>query len=261
MTFSVSFRSVAAVAALVAGTAVGMASNANAAGEAPKPPSQSWSSDGMFGTFDRATLRRGLQVYREVCASCHSMDLVAFRHLGQIGFSEDEIKAIASEYEVEDGPNDEGDMFTRAATPADSFVAPFANDNAARASNGGALPPDFSLIIKARPGGPDYMYALLTGYDDAPDDFELSEGMNYNTYFSGHQIAMAAPLYEDGVEFADGTPATVEQMAHDLSEFLHWVSEPDLEERKRLGLGVLIFLIVFTGLAYQLKRRIWSDIH
>ena len=261
MTFSVSFRTVAAVAALVVGTAIGATTSANAAGGGSTPPAQSWSSDGMFGTFDRASLRRGLQVYRDVCASCHSMDLVAFRHLSEIGFSEDEIKAVASEYEVEDGPNEDGDMFDRTAIPADWFPAPFDNDNAARASNGGALPPDFSLIVKARPNGADYIYALLTGYADAPADVELGEGMNYNTYFPGHQIAMAAPLFEDAVEYADGTPATVEQMSRDVTEFLHWASEPDLENRKRLGLGVLIFLIVFTGLAYQWKRRVWADVH
>lgn len=260
MTFTVSFRSVCAAMCIIAAGATVQATPAGAAG-GEHPPARSWSSDGMFGTFDRAALRRGLQVYRNVCAACHSLDLVAFRHLSQIGYSEDEIKQIASEYEVEDGPDDNGDMFTRPGIPADAFPAPFPNDKAAAAAMG-ALPPDLSLIVKARAGGADYLHALLTGYADAPSDVDLPDGSNYNPYFSlTGGLAMAPPLYEEAVEYGDGTPATVEQMAADVTEFLHWAAEPDLEDRKSLGLGVLIFLIVFTGLTYALKRRIWSDLH
>ncbi|MHC8508814.1 MAG: cytochrome c1 [Rhodospirillales bacterium] len=254
-------RVLCAAAALAAGVAVAAAPGAFAAGDGPKPPPQAWSSDGPFGTFDRAALRRGMQVYQEVCASCHSLDLVAFRHLGQIGFSADEQNAVAAEYDIIDGPNDDGDMFERSGKPFDYFPAPFENDKAAAAANGGAAPPDLSLIVKGRQHGADYIYALLTGYADPPAGFDLQEGANYNTYYRGQQIAMAAPLLDDIVEFADGTPATVDQMARDVTEFLHWTSEPDLEDRKGLGLAVLIFLGVFTVLALLWKRRIWSDLH
>lgn len=227
-----------------------------------KPAKQDWSWQGPFGTFDRAALRRGLQVYAEVCGSCHGVKLVAYRNLMDIGFSEDEVKAFASEYEVEDGPDDEGEMFTREAKPADRFVEPFANENAARASNNGALPPDLSLMTKARIGGPDYLYALLTGYEEeAPEGFELLEGMSYNHYFPGNQIAMAPPIDDEAVEYADETEASKEQIARDIVTFLAWTAEPELEERKRLGIKVLIFLTVLTGLLYGLKRKIWADLH
>ena len=160
-----------------------------------------------------------------------------------------------------DGPDDEGEMFERPGLASDYFPAPFANENAAAASNGGAIPPDLSLVAKSRKGGPDYIYALLTGYVEAPADFELLEGLNYNTYFPGNQIAMAPPLDDDAVEYADGTPATLEQMSSDLATFLMWTAEPKLEERKRVGIKVLLFLIVFTGLLYAVKRRVWADLH
>ena len=221
-----------------------------------------WSFDGIAGTYDRAVLRRGLQVYLEVCASCHSLNLVAYRHLGGVGFAAEEIKAIAAEFEVEDGPNEEGDMFSRTARPTDNFPAPFANDQAARVANGGALPPDLSVINKARKGGADYLYSLLSGYrEEAPQGFELMEGMSYNDYFRGHQIAMPPPLAEDGVEYADGTKASVEQMATDVTTFLEWAGEPNMEERKRLGIKVLLFLLVLTAMLYALKRKIWADLH
>jgi len=246
--------------AMVLGATLGGAP-AEAAGGA-KPPSQDWSWSGPFGTFDRASLRRGLQVYAEVCASCHGVHLVAYRNLMDIGFSEDEVKAFASEYEVEDGPDEEGEMYMRAARPADRFVSPFANDNAARASNNGALPPDLSLMTKARVGGADYVYALLTGYEEeAPEGIEVLEGMSYNHFFPGNQIAMAPPIDDDSVEYADGTVATKEQISKDIVTFLTWTAEPEMEQRKRLGIKVLIFLVVFTGLLYALKRRIWADLH
>ena len=238
-------------------------------------PAQDWSFQGLMGRYDRGEIRRGLQVYREVCASCHALRLVAYRNLGDVGFSEKEIKAIAAEYELTDGPNDEGEMFQRPAKPADRFVSPFPNNNAARAANSGALPPDLSLMTKARGGGADYLYAILTGYqDEVPEahleaykeenegkEFELMEGMQFNTYFPGNQIAMPPPLADEGVEYADGTKATLSQQARDVTVFLNWAASPELEERKRLGIKVLLFLLVLTGMLYALKRQIWSDLH
>lgn len=255
------FSSLALAITVAFGAWAGSVTQADAAGAAIEYPDRSWSWEGPFGTFDRAALRRGLQVYKEVCSSCHGLELVAYRNLQDVGFSEDEVKALAEQYEVMDGPDDEGEMYLRPAAPADRFVSPFPNDNAARASNGGALPPDLSLIIKARANGADYVHALLTGYEDPPADFDLMPGMNYNKYFSGHQIAMAAPVGDGWVDYADGTEASLDQIASDVTAFLAWAAEPELEERKRLGLKVIIFLIVFTGLAYALKRKIWSDIH
>lgn len=247
---------VAAAAVVLGGT------SPVAAAEAPEAPSQDWSFSGMFGSFDRGSLRRGLQVYREVCASCHSLDLIAFRNLGDVGFSPDEIQAIAEEYEVEDGPDDEGEMFLRPAKASDRFVAPFPNEQAARASNNGAYPPDLSLMVKARKNGANYLYAVLTGYEEeAPEGVELMDGMYYNNYFPGHQIAMAPPLFEEGVEYADGTEATVEQQAEDVVTFLAWAAMPEMEERKRMGIKVLLFLVVLTAMLYALKRKIWSDLH
>jgi ubiquinol-cytochrome c reductase cytochrome c1 subunit len=247
---------------LGAAVALALATGAASAAEGPKLVAQDWSFDGIFGTYDRAALRRGLQVHQEVCASCHGLKLVAYRNLGAVGFSADEIKAIAGEFEVTDGPNDDGDMFTRPARPADRFASPFENVQAARASNNGALPPDLSLITKARKGGGDYIYALLSGYaEEPPADFELADGMYYNKVFPGHQIAMNPPLGDDAVEYTDGTKATTAQMAKDVTTFLVWAAEPEMEERKRLGIKVMLFLIVLTGLLYALKRKIWSDLH
>ena len=232
------------------------------AAEGPSLPTQKWSFQGMFGTYDRAALRRGFQVYTEVCASCHSLRLVSYRHLGSVGFSEDEVKAIAAEIEVEDGPNDDGDMFTRPGKPSDRFASPFANEKAARASNNGALPPDLSLMVKARKGGPDYLHSLLTGYAETPPEgVTVMEGMNYNKYFPGNQIAMAPPLADEAVEYADDTEATLDRHSRDVVTFLAWAASPELEERKRLGIKVLIFLIVLTGMLYALKRQIWSNLH
>lgn len=232
---------------------------AGAAGEAQVPPSRGWSWEGVFGSYDRAAAQRGLQIYREVCAGCHSMQFLFYRDLEGLGYGEEEVKAIASEYEVQDGPDADGEMFDRTAIASDRFVSPYPNDNAARSVNNGALPPDLSLIVEARPHGADYLYALLTGYSEVvPDGIELQDGMNYNAWFKGNQIAMAQPLYEDGVEYADGTPATISQMASDVTTFLAWASEPNLEERKSLGIKVMIFLVIFLGMLIALKRRIWS---
>ena len=241
--------------------AVSLAGSVHAAGEKPEPPDQNWSFNGIFGTFDRGELQRGFQVYKTVCAACHSLRLIDFRHLAGIGYKENQIKAIAETYEVTDGPNDEGEMFQRPGRPADQFPSPFPNEQAARAANGGAYPPDLSLIIKARAGGADYLHALLTGYSEPPAGFEMQPGMNYNTYFSGHQIAMAAPLTDEAVEYADGTTPTMAQHARDVTAFLAWTAEPELEDRKRMGIKVILFLIVFTAMLYALKRAIWRDLH
>ena len=222
---------------------------------------RSWSFYGIFGTYDRASMQRGFQVYVEVCAACHGLKRIAFRNLVNIGFNEAEAKAIAADYEIEDGPDQEGEMFTRPGRLADYFVSPFANDNAARASNNGALPPDLSLISKARKGGPDYLYALLVGYTEPPGGEELPDGMYHSLVFPGGQIAMPPPLFADAVEYADGTSATVPRMAEDLSHFLVWTAETKLEERKRLGLKVMIVLIILAGLLYAVKKRVWADLH
>ena len=226
-----------------------------------KLPSPGWSFNGPFGTFDPAARQRGFQIYREVCSACHSMSLMHYRDLEDIGFSEDQVKAIAASVQVQDGPNDNGDMFERPGRPYDTFKAPFPNDQAARAANNGALPPDLSLIVKAREGGPDYVYGILTGFGDAPAGFKMMSGMNYNKYFPGHQIAMPQPLTADRVTYADGTKATLDQEAHDVVTFLAWTAEPHLEVRHRIGMKVLIFLLVLSGLLYAVKRKVWRDVH
>lgn len=231
-----------------------------AAEEGPALEHQNWPWLGVFGKYDQAQLKRGFQVYHDVCSACHSLNLVAYRNLTAIGFTEDEIKTLAAEKTVKDGPNDQGEMFDRPARPSDHFVPPFANDQAARAANNGALPPDQSLLVKARKGGPDYVYALLMGYVDPPEGFTVNDGMNYNTVFPGHQIAMPAPIVDDAVTYADGTKATKEQIAKDITAFLNWTSEPELDTRHSLGLEVLGFLVVLTALFYALKRKVWSDV-
>ncbi|PIW25779.1 MAG: cytochrome c1 [Rhodospirillales bacterium CG15_BIG_FIL_POST_REV_8_21_14_020_66_15] len=268
------FVTAAAVSAVVLGTAP-----AQAAGNVATPAVQDWSFKGLFGTFDRASAQRGYKVYKEVCSACHSLNLIKFRNLQDLGFSEAQVKALAAEYEIQDGPNDDGEMFTRKRTPSDPLPAPFANEKAAAAANNGKAPPDLSLITKARaqggdsvikvslkhPGGftlgADYVYALLTGYGEPPAGVEVPDGGNYNKYFPGGVIAMASPLAADAVEFSDGTKATVAQMAHDVTMFLSWAAEPELEARKRLGVKVMLFLLVLTGMLFALKRKIWSDIH
>ena len=239
----------------------GVAGAARAQEEAPSPPHQGWSFEGVFGTYDRAAEQRGFQVYKEVCSACHVVKHLYFRDLTEIGYSEDEVKGIAAQYQVTDGPNDQGEMYQRPGRPSDPIPGPFPNDQAARAANNGALPPDLSLITKARDGGADYVYAILNGFRDAPANFKVLEGMYYNEYFPGHQIKMPPPLNPDQVKFADGTAATVPQMAHDVVTFLSWAAEPTLEERHRIGFKVILFLVVATGVFYAAKRKIWSRIH
>jgi ubiquinol-cytochrome c reductase cytochrome c1 subunit len=220
-----------------------------------------WPHDGMFGTFDRAGLQRGFQVYQNVCQSCHGMKYLAFRNLEALGYGEEEIKAIAAQYTVVDGPNDQGEMFERPGRPSDRKPGPYKNEAEARAAQGGALPPDLSLLVKAREGHEDYVYSVLTGYQEPPPDVEPREGMYYNPYYPGQWIAMPPPLAPDAVTYEDGTPATPEQMAHDVTQFLALVAEPTLEVRKQTGLKVVLFLIVVTGLFLAYKRRIWADVH
>jgi ubiquinol-cytochrome c reductase cytochrome c1 subunit len=215
----------------------------------------------VFGTYDRAALQRGFQVYKEVCSVCHPVKHLYYRDLEELGYSEDQVKGIAAQAQVTDGPNDQGEMFQRPARPSDPIPGPFANDQAARVANNGALPPDLSLIAKAREGGPDYVYAILTGFKDAPGGFKMNSNMYYDEYFAGHQIAMPPPLSPDQVKFADGSPSTVPQMAHDVVSFLSWAAEPTLDERHRMGFKVFLFLIVATGVFYAAKRKIWSRVH
>lgn len=245
-----------------------------------KPVEQNWSFEGPFGTYDRGQLQRGLKVYREACSACHSMELVAFRSLEELGYSEEQVKALAAEYTVQDGPNADGDMFERAGIPSDRFPSPFPNKEAAAAANNGAPPPDFSLIAKARAaergfptfvfdvftqyaeGGPDYIYALLTGYEDeVPEGIEVQEGTYYNPHFiAGPALAMPPPLSDGQVTYDDGSPETLDQYSRDVAAFLMWAAEPHLEARKQTGFVVMIFLVVFAGLVYLTKRKIWADV-
>lgn len=252
------FKTTALTIALGLGLGAG---TAHATGETPEVPSHEWTFDGVFGTFDRAAAQRGLQVYLEVCSTCHSLSLVSYRNLADLGFNEDEVKAIAARYMVTDGPDENGEMFERPGIPADRFVAPFPNEQAARAANNGALPPDLSLIYKAREGGADYLQAFLTGFEEPPADVELMPGMYWNEYFPGHQTAMPDILMDGGVEFADGTEATAENQARAVVNFLAWAAEPHMEERKRMGAKVVLFLLVFTGMMYAVKRKVWADLH
>ena len=221
---------------------------------------QKWPFNGIFGRFDNTALQRGFKVYREVCAACHGIRHISYRDLKDIGYSSDEIKSIAGEYEITDGPNDEGEMFQREALPSDKFVGPYENDNVARLANNGAYPPDLSLIVKARAGGADYLYSLLSGYKEFPEGFEASEGMYYNIFYPGNQIAMPSPIMDDIVEYDDGTEATQSQIAKDVTSFLAWTAEPELEERKSLGVKTIFFLILITIMLLGVKRKIWKDV-
>jgi ubiquinol-cytochrome c reductase cytochrome b/c1 subunit len=247
--------------------------------ESPVPPRQKWSFSGPLGHWDRAQLQRGLKVYREVCSVCHGLKFVAFRNLEELGFSEGQVKTIASEYKIQDGPNDQGEMFERDGRPADYFPPPWPNENAARARYNG-VPPDFSVLAKARSyergfpwfildvftqfqeQGVDYIHALMTGYKDkAPEGVTLPPGSFYNEYFPGHALAMPPPLTDKRVDYIDGSPTTVDQYAKDVAAFMMWAAEPNLETRKRIGFQVMIFLIVFAGLLYFTKKRVWANAH
>ena len=222
--------------------------------------SLNWSFNGIAGSFDRPALRRGLEVFLNVCSSCHSLKYVSYRNLVDLGLSVDEAKEIAGRHQITDGPDDQGEMFYRPGILADHFVPPFANEKAARFAMNGALPPDLSLMAKARKRGPDYIYSVLIGFVDPPAGVEPVPGMFYNAAFPGHAIAMPPPLADGLLDYADGTKATVEQMAMDVVQFLEWTAEPKLEDRKRLGIGVMIFLVILAGLLFAVKRRVWSDV-
>jgi ubiquinol-cytochrome c reductase cytochrome c1 subunit len=230
------------------------------AAEEIKLPKQEWSFNGVLGHFDKQQVQRGFQVYKDVCAACHSLQYLSFRNFADLGYSEEQVKALAGGYQVEDGPNDDGEMFKRKAKASDRLPKPFPNDAFARAANGGALPPDLSLVTKARHGGPDYIYNLLIGYEDPPAGVTMMEGMNYNKFFPGHQIAMAKQIQDGLVTFADGAPNDAAAIAKDVTAFLHWAAEPKLEARHSTGLRVLLYTLLFTVLAYFVKRRIWARV-
>ena len=222
-----------------------------------------WSFKGLFGKFDRGSLQRGYQVYKEVCAGCHSMKYLSYRNLSEKGgpeFSIAETKAIAASYEVVDGPNSDGEMFTRPAKMSDKFVMPFENIKAAQAANGGAYPPDMSVLAKARSGGVDYIYSVLLGYEDPPNGVTLDDGVYYNKYMYGNNIKMAQPLMDGAVEYGDGTVASEKQMAKDVTTFLMWAAEPHLEARHKMGFKAILYLIILTILVYLSMKKIWSRI-
>ena len=233
------------------------------AAETVKPIKVDWSFKGLTGKFDRASLQRGFQVYKEVCASCHSMQYLSYRNLGEPGgpeFSKEEVKAISASVEVQDGPDSQGEMFTRPGKPSDKFVSPYPNMEASIAANGGAYPPDMSVLVKARPGGANYIYSVLMGYEDPPSGFVLDEGVYYNKYMTGNKIKMSEPLLEGIVEYSDGTLASEEQMAKDVTTFLAWAAEPELETRHKTGFKVLVYLILLSILVYLSMKKVWSRI-
>jgi cytochrome c1 len=281
---------------LAAGAAIlaGLSTAAYAAVEAlsPVPEAQHWSFDGPFGTYDRAEVQRGYQIYKEVCSACHALSLLSYRNLADIGLTDDQIKDQIKDIKVQDGPNDQGEMFDRPAKLSDRFRSPFPNELASRAANNGAYPPDLSLIVKAREvepeggipvlrsfigkvhnTGADYVFGVLTGYRDfsklsaadrkaldLPADFKLNDGMNFNIHFPGYQIAMPQPLNDGQVNFADGAPNKIDDMARDVVTFLAWASEPKMEDRKRTGVKVVLFLLALAGLMYAVKRRVWAGV-
>jgi len=278
--------SVLAVAGIVLGATGGFSYAAEEGSAEPThfpilhPTEEDWTFAGPFGNYDRAQLQRGLKIYKEVCSACHSMNLVAFRTLSDLGYSDAQIKAFAAEYTVMDGPNADGEMFERPAVPSDYFPSPFPNPQAAAAANNGAAPPDLSLMAKARgvtrglptfifdiftqyaEGGPDYIHSLLTGYDhEPPAGMQIAEGTYYNPFFmNGKSLAMAKPLSDGQVTYDDGAPETVDQYARDISAFLMWTAEPHLVARKQMGFSVMVFLILFAGLVWATKRKVWANV-
>ncbi len=265
----------------LAGALAVLGITAAGAEESEIPPRVEWSFAGPFGIYDEAQLQRGFKIYREVCQACHALSLLSFRNLadpGGPGFSPAQVKAIAAEYKITDGPNDQGGMFERPGRPADHFPSPYPNEQAGRAVHNGVLPPDLSVITKARgyergfpwfvfdiftqyqEEGPDYVVALLQGYENPPPGFPMPEGAQYNKYFPGHAIQMPPILTDGQVDYTDGTPADVPHYAQDVTAFLEWAAEPHLVARKRVGLQVMIFLVVFAGLLYFTKKKVWSSV-
>jgi ubiquinol-cytochrome c reductase cytochrome c1 subunit len=229
--------------------------------EVPTPPAQRWSFDGPFGSFDLASAQRGFQVYSEVCAACHSLQYLHYRDLEGIGLTAEQIKAIAAAVTLPQGTDDQGQPKDGPGTPAYQFRSPYPNDKAARAALNGALPPDLSLIVNAREGHADYIFGVLTGYGEPPADMQMQDGMNYNKYFAGHQIGMPPPLQDGRVTYADGTNATVEQMARDVVTFLDWAANPEMVQRKQIGWRWVLFFLIMAGLTYGVKRKVWADVH
>lgn len=275
------FTSTIAGIVLVAGLLNLSVTGAQAASGYPleKPKEQSWSFAGPFGHWDLGQLQRGFKVYREVCASCHSIRLVSFRNLEALGFSADQVKSIAAEYDVTDGPNADGEMFDRPGVPSDRIPGPYSNKQEAASVNNGAVPPDFSLLAKARApergfptfvfdmftlyaeNGPDYIYSLMTGYKDDAGDHEIAEGTHYNPYFiSGASLAMANPLSDELLDYDDGTPATVDNYAKDVAAFMMWAAEPHMVERKAMGFKVIVFLLIFAMLLYLTKKKVFATL-
>ncbi len=238
-----------------------IAGAANASTDAKHPIQKQWKFDGFNGSVDKASAQRGFQVYKEVCSACHGVKRLAFRNMQAIGFSEEEVKALAASYQIKDGPNDEGDMFERAGRASDKLLSPYENEKQGRSLNNGAYPPDLSLMVKARPDGANYVYSLLSGYEPAPKGVELLQGQYYNPYMAGGKIAMPAPLVDGQVTYQDGTEASIKQMSYDVANFLQWASEPEMEQRKTMGMKVMAFLTVMTFLFYLSKRKIWKDLH
>jgi ubiquinol-cytochrome c reductase cytochrome c1 subunit len=225
------------------------------------PPHQHWDHKGYFETFDHASVKRGYEVYKQVCAACHSMERIAFRNLVDVIYTEDEAKAIAAEYDcVNKEPNDQGEIFKRPGKLFDYFPSPYANEQESRASNGGAYPPDLTVIAKARHGGEDYIFSLLTGYCDPPAGVTVAEGQHYNPYFPGGAISMGAPLYDEVIEYEDGTEANTSQLAKDVATFLCWTAEPEHDERKQMGLKAMVVLSFLTVLAFYYKRHTWASL-
>nr|XP_056710547.1 cytochrome c1, heme protein, mitochondrial [Euleptes europaea] len=241
-----------------AGLALALHTAVNAGELELHPPNYPWSHSGMLSALDHSSIRRGYQVYKQVCSACHSMDYLAFRNLVGVSHTEAEAKALAEEVEVQDGPNENGEMFMRPGKLSDYFPKPYPNPEAARAANNGALPPDLSYIVNARHGAEDYVFSLLTGYCDPPTGVTMREGLYYNPFFPGQAISMAAPIYNEILEFEDGTPATMSQIAKDVCTFLRWAGEPEHDHRKRMGLKVLLIGGLLTPLFYYLKRHKWS---
>ena len=231
--------------------------------ESIDPIKVNWSFKELTGKFDRASLQRGFQVYKEVCASCHSMQYLSYRNLGEPGgpeFTQEEVKAIAASVEIEDGPDSQGEIFTRPGKPSDKFKSPYPNVEASTVANGGAYPPDMSVLVKARPGGADYMYSVLMGYEEPPAGMKLDDGVYYNKYMIGQKIKMSSPLSDGIVEYSDGTEATMDQMAKDVTTFLAWAAEPELETRHKTGVKVIIYLVLLSILVYLSMKKIWSRI-
>jgi len=247
--------------ALACAVAAGALATAACAQELSELPKQSWSFNGPFGAFDLATVQRGFGVYLNVCSNCHSMTLLHYRDLSGIGLSADQIKAVAASVQVPLGLDDQGQPIEGPGTPASQFRSPFPNEKAARAALNGALPPDLSVIFNAREGHGDYIYGLLTGYGDPPAGMTMQPGMSYNKWFPGHQIAMPQPLHDGQVTFADNAPNTIDQEARDVVNFLAWAANPEMVQRKQIGVRVVLFLALMTGLTYAVKRKVWADVH